>query len=170
MANWADFSPVQLLQRLVEHGVDFVVIGGVAMIAHGSARPTNVLDASCSTDPTNLDLLGTALVELDAKLRGVRDDVPFVPDGPTLRTTTTLALDTRHGPIDLLFRPPGSPPYEELRARAVRMDLGGFGVMVASLDDLAAMKRAAGRPQDLLDLEEIEVIKRLSAGGSALPS
>jgi predicted nucleotidyltransferase len=160
--RWPDFSPTALLKRLVERGVDFVVVGGVAMVLQGSARFTKDLDICYATDPTNLELLGTVLIGLDARLQGVDEDVPFVPDGRTLRRTSILCLDSREGPIDLLFQPAGAPPYEEMRRRAVRMDLGGFGVLVASLDDLAAMKRAAGRPIDIVDLEEIEVIRRLS--------
>src|SRR5687768_11725488 len=102
-------------------------------------------------------------MEVEARLKGVDDEVPFVPDGRTLRRTGILTLVSREGPIDLLLQPAGAPPYDDLRRRAVRMDLGGFGVLVASLDDLAAMKRAAGRPIDLIDLEEIEVIRRLTA-------
>jgi predicted nucleotidyltransferase len=160
-----DFSPTALLQRLVGHGVDFVVIGGVALVVHGSSRFTKDLDICYATDRANLDLLGRTLVDIGAKPRGVEDDAPFVPDGRTLRRTGILCLDSPQGPIDLLLQPAGAPPYEELRRRAVRMDLGGFGVLVASLDDLAAMKRAAGRPIDLIDLEEIEVIRRLTESG-----
>ncbi len=145
--------------------MDFVVVGGMAMVLHGSARVTHDLDICYSSDPTNLDLLGSVLVELGAKLRGVEDDIPFVPDGRTLRRTAILTLDTPEGRIDLLFQPAGAPSYDELRRRAMRMDLGGFGALIASLDDLAAMKRAAGRPIDLIDLEEIEVIRRLGGGG-----
>ena len=165
MLEGPDFSPTELLRRLVTRGVDFVVVGGVAMVLHGSARFTQDLDICYSTDPTNLDLLGTALIELEAKLRGVDEEVPFVPDGRTLRRTGILTLVTPEGRIDLLFQPAGAPSWEELRRRAVRMDLGGFGVLVASLDDLEAMKRAAGRPIDLIDLEEIEVIQRLTERG-----
>ena len=164
MDNFPEFAPDRLLPRLVGRGVDFVIVGGMAMVLHGSARVTHDLDVCYATDRTNLDLFGRVLVELGAKLQGVEDDVPFVPDGETLRRTGILTLDTPEGRIDLLFQPPGVSSYEELRRRAVRMDLGDFGVLVASLDDLAEMKRAAGRPIDLIDLEEIEVIKRLSAG------
>ena len=141
-----------------------MVVGGVAMVLHGSARFTKDLDLCYSADRPNLDLLGRALVELEAKLRGIDEAVPFVPDGRTLRRTGILTLDSAEGPIDLLVQPAGAPSYEELRRRAVRMDLGEFGVLVASLDDLAAMKRAAGRAIDLVDLEEIEVIRRLTGG------
>ncbi|MDX6697286.1 MAG: hypothetical protein QOE65_683 [Solirubrobacteraceae bacterium] len=165
MATWPEFHPRRLLRELVARGVDFVVVGGMAMVLHGSARVTRDLDLSYAIDGANLDLLGRVLIDLGAKLRGVDEDVPFVPDGRTLRRTGILTLDTPAGWLDLLFQPAGAPPYEELRRRAVRMDLGGFGVLVASLDDLAAMKRAAGRPIDLIDLEEIEVIRRLTEAG-----
>jgi hypothetical protein len=91
----------------------------------------------------------------------VRDDVPFAADARSLGQLSTLTLDTAHGPLDLLRAPDGAPPYEELRRRATRIELDGFAVLVASLEDLGAMKRATGRAKDQLDLEEIEAIRRL---------
>jgi hypothetical protein len=163
VANWPDFRVRPLLRALVGRGVDFVVIGGVAMIAYGSARFTKDLDVCFAPDPTNLDLLGGVLVDLDATLRGVDEEVPFVPDAATLARIEILTLGTSEGPLDLQRRPPGAPPYAELRGRAERVEVGGIGVLVASLDDLEAMKRAAGRPIDAIDLEEIAVIRRLRA-------
>jgi hypothetical protein len=138
-----------------------VVVGGIAMIVHGSARITQDLDICFAPDRPNLDALGAALIELKAKLRGASDEVPFVPDGDALRRLWTVTLDTTEGPLDLLREPPGAPPYEELRRRADRIDLEGVTVLVAALDDLEAMKKAAQRPIDQIDLEEIEVIRRL---------
>jgi hypothetical protein len=162
--NWPEFRPGALLKRLVAHGVDFVVIGGIAMVAHGSARITRDLDICYATDAANLEALGAALLELGASLRGIEDDVPLVPDARTLRRTTILTLDTSHGPIDLLVRPAGSPDYESLRARAERAILDDVAILIASLDDLESMKRVCNRPKDKLDLEEIEVIRRLRSG------
>lgn len=159
--SWPEFSPIPLIERLVAHGVDFVVVGGIAMVLQGSARLTQDLDITYSSAPTNLEVLGAALVELEAKLRGVTEDIPFVPDGQTLRRTMMLTLDTDHGPIDLLGQPSGAPPYDELRRGADRVNVGGVAILVASLEHLEAMKRAAGREKDRLDLEEIEVIRRL---------
>ena len=161
MAEWPEFHLEALPRALVSHGVDFVIVGGIAVIAHGSARITRDLDICYATDQSNLDVLGVALLELGAHLRGVSEDVPFVPDGRTLRRTTILTLDTDHGWIDLLAAPSGAPPYATLRERAERVTLGDIAVLVASLDDLESMKRAAGRPRDLVDVEEIEVIRRL---------
>jgi hypothetical protein len=106
-------------------------------------------------------VLGATLLDLGARLRGVPEPVPFVPDGQTLRRSMILTLATDLGWIDLLTAPSGAPSYAELRGRAERVTFGDIAVLVASLDDLEAMKRAAGRPQELVDVEEIEAIRRL---------
>jgi hypothetical protein len=165
VAEWPEFRLGALLRRLAGHGVDFVVVGGIAMIGHGSGRNTRDLDICYATDPANLEALGAAMLELGAKLRGVADDVPFVPDARTLRRTSILTLTSPDGWIDLLVAPPGAPPYEQLRAGAVRTTIDGTAILIASLDDLESMKRAANRPMDRIDLEEIAVIRRLEARG-----
>lgn len=161
MQEFPDFTPRALLARLVEGAVDFVVVGGVAAVAHGSVAFTQDLDIAYAPDIGNLDRLGAVLVHLDARLRGVTDDVPFVPDGRAIRRTRVLTLTTPLGSIDLLAQPDGAPVYEQLRSRAVRQSVAGVEVFVASLEDLIAMKKAAGRPKDLVAVEELEAIQRL---------
>ena len=161
MQRFPDFSPRALLRALVEGEVDFVVIGGIAAVAHGSAQFTQDLDVSYAPDGENLERLGHVLVEIGARLRGVTDDVPFIPDGGTLRRARVLTLETSIGIIDLLAEPDGAPSYEQLRERAARERIAGVDVQVASLDDLIAMKKAAGRPKDLVAVEELEAIQRL---------
>jgi uncharacterized nucleotidyltransferase DUF6036 len=161
LAEWPEFRPAALLQRLVAGEVDFVVVGGLAAVVHGSATITRDLDITYAPEADNLDRLGRVLVDLGARLRGVTDDVPFVPDGRILRHTRLLTLDTPDGWIDLLAQPDGSPSYERLRERAWRTELAGVTVWVASLEDLIAMKKAAGRPKDLVAVEELEAIQRL---------
>ncbi|MDQ6810950.1 MAG: nucleotidyltransferase [Actinomycetota bacterium] len=158
--NQPEFSLTQLLRRLVGADVDFVVIGGVAVIVQASPRFTKDLDICYATEQANLDRLGGALVELGARLRGVEEDLPFVPDGPALRRAHMLTLTTREGDIDLLADPAGSPGYAPLRRNVSRVDLDGVTVLVASVEDMIAMKRAAGRPQDLVDLESLEIARR----------
>ena len=145
----------------MQRGVDFVVIGGIAAVLHGSARNTFDLDICFATDDANLAALGDVLSALRARLKGVGEDVAFVPDARTLRQIELLALVTTLGELDVLTRPPGAPAYQDLRRKADRYDLGGFNVSVASIDDLIAMKHAAGRTKDLLDVEELEAIRRL---------
>jgi hypothetical protein len=150
----------ELLQRLTERDVDFVVVGGVAVILQASPRFTKDLDICFSPEQENLDRLGAVLIDLGAKLRGVDDDVPFVPDGRTLRHAQILTLTTPDGGLDLLVDPDGAPGYPALRRRADQMDIEGIPVRIASVEDLIAMKRAAGRPQDLVDLESLEIARR----------
>jgi hypothetical protein len=161
LADQPEFRVDHLLAALTTHGVDFVVIGGIAATLLGSARDTFDLDICPATDRGNLTSLGKALSELGARLRGVEAAVPFVPDERTLAHIEVLTLETDWGPLDVLMRPSGSPPWERLRKRAERKDLGSFSVLVASIDDLIAMKTAAGRDKDLIVVEELEAIRRL---------
>jgi hypothetical protein len=70
-----------------------------------------------------------------------------------------LTLRTADGDIDLLVEPAGCPPYEVLKENADRIEVEELPVLIASIDDLIAMKRAAGRPQDLIDLEALEIAR-----------
>jgi len=160
-----ELHPAELLVRLTAARVNFVVIGGIAATLHGSAYITRDLDVCYATDEANLQRLGEALVGLEARLRGVAEDVPFVPDGRTLRHTQVLTLQTRFGPLDVLAAPSGFPGYEALSERAMATEVNGVSVKIASLEDLIAMKRAAGRPKDLLAVEELEAIQRLLREG-----
>ena len=160
-AQWPDLDVKAMLQRLTAGGVDFVIVGGIAMVMLGSARLTRDLDICFATDDANLRALGEALVDLDARLREIDAEVSFVPDERTLANVELLTLTTSAGWLDIHRRLDGAPPYEKLRRQAERYDIGGFAVLVASPGDMIAMKRAAGRNVDLIDLEELKAIKRL---------
>ena len=160
--EWPDFDPRQMLHRLTEAGVDFVVIGGVAVIAAGYARVTRDLDIAFADDHANLAALGGVLTSLDARLRGVDDDVPFTADSQTLEGVQLLTLDTSLGWLDVHKQVPGVADYEGLRSRADRVAFGDIRVLVASIDDLVAMKRTADRPLDHVDIAALEAIKRRS--------
>lgn len=161
----AEFDPSRLLRSLTDGRVDFVVIGGVAAILHGSARNTFDLDICFANDPDNLEALGSTLVSLRAQMRGVPEPVPFVPDAASLKLIDVLTLTTTAGDLDVLRIASGAPRYDVLRAHADRFDVGGFEVRVASVEDLIAMKTAAGRPKDQSDVEELEAILRLRSEG-----
>jgi hypothetical protein len=163
VASESEFRHTELLSRLVAARVDFVVVGGVAVIVHGSPRFTKDLDICYSTQRANLERLGALLVELGARLRGVDEDVPFVPDADALRRTQMLTMTTNHGELDLLAEPAGSGGYTALRQKATLIELDGIEVPIASIDDLIAMKTASGRPQDLVDLESLTAVRRRTA-------
>ena len=89
------------------------------------------------------------------------EGLPFVWDDQTLMNSTTLTLDTDLARIDFLAEPDGANNYKEMKSRAATFDLDGHTIYVASIEDLLAMKRAAGRPQDVQDIAQLETIKRL---------
>ena len=148
-----------LLRRLVDGGVDFVVIGGIARVLLASARVTKDLDITYAREERNLKALGAVLEDLEARLR-VEEDVPFVPDAATLDRVQVLTLSTKLGWLDILAFPSGAPAYDVLSENAETVELGDFEVQVASIDDMIGMKRASGRIQDLADIEELEAIRR----------
>jgi hypothetical protein len=155
----AEFDPRKLLETLVRQGVDFVLIGGMAGTARGSAYITLDVDVAYDRGGANLERLADALHELGATLRGAPPDLPFVPDARTLENGANFTFDTRHGPLDILADPAGAPAYATLRDEAgEELLVEGVRIRVASLDHLIAMKEAAGRPKDLLMASEYRVI------------
>jgi predicted nucleotidyltransferase len=151
---------IPMLRRLAEDGIDFVVIGGVAVELHGYARFTKDLDIVYATNAANLERLGKLLVELGARLRGF-EDLPFIPDVHTLKRAQMLTLVTALGSLDLLVDPEGSARYEEMRERALKVDLDGIEIRVVALEDLLSMKRAARRPQDVADVDALLTTQRV---------
>jgi hypothetical protein len=142
----------------VRHGVDFVVVGGIAGYAHGSNYPTFDLDVAYARDHANVVRLVGALEEIGVRLRGAPEDVPFQLDPRTIENGANFTFVTRFGDFDVLADPGGIRSYAELKAAAATTTIFGFDVAVASIDHLIAMKRAAARTKDKLMLEEYIVI------------
>jgi hypothetical protein len=145
-----------ILETLVDHGVDFVVIGASAAILQGAPiAATMDLDVTAATTRKNLERLAAALRDMEASLRLPDPDehVEMPLDAQMLESMSVVTLMTRFGPFDVLFAPNGSPGYRELRAKAVEVAPFGLLVRVASVEDLVLMKRAAGREKDALHLQ-----------------
>lgn len=153
------FDPLGILRTLALHEVRFVIIGGIAAAAHGSPTATGDIDVCYERTPRNLARLATALRELQARLRGVDEDVPFLLDPETLAAGDHFTLTTSLGDLDLLGTPAGSSGYPDLAARATQVDFGGSAFKIVSLDDLIQMKQAAGRPKDRIELEVLYALR-----------
>jgi hypothetical protein len=154
-----DFDPLRLLDTLTRHRVRFVVIGGIAGRLWGSTTVTNDLDVCYARDRTNLQALAAALEELNAKLRGTDRDLPFRADAATLKNGDAFTFTTVAGNLDILGTPAGSRGYESLARNAETMEIGDLEVTVVSIDDLLLMKRAAGRPKDLIEVEVLSAVR-----------
>lgn len=147
-------DPEHLIATLVEHDVQFIVIGAIAAIAQGGPLITHDLDLTPTREAANLERLATALTKLDARLRIPNDPsgIEFPVEARFLGNVDSWTLSTQSGPIDLLFVPSGTAGYEDLRRAAVTAELWGHEVLVASLPDIIRMKNAAGRPKDLAQI------------------
>jgi len=157
-----------LLELLDRHAVDFIVVGGIAGIVHGSAHPTFDFDVVYARDEKNLQRMAAALTELGVTLRGALPDLPFQPDARTLAAGCNFTFVSEFGSFDILGDAAGMRDYAAMRADAKLKDLWGFSVHVASMDDLIRMKRAAGRPKDKAMAEELIALienQRRSAKG-----
>lgn len=147
-------QPEGLAAGLVDEGVDFIIIGGFAAIAHGAPRVTRDLDVVVEPTSENLVRLKRMLDAVAARRLGT--DAPLTEaDLAELGLGATLHTITHFGRFDVVGAPAGAAPYADLRGRAVPARLGGTEVSIAGLDDLIAMKRAAGRELDLRDIADL---------------
>ena len=149
----AAFDPLRTLTVLKAHRVRFIVIGAFAGRLWGSPSVTNDLDICYAWDPANLTALASALRELRASLRGVSDAIPFRLDAQSLKAGDHFTFATDAGNFDCLGFPAGSGGFAQLARAAEDLDLGRVKAWVASLEDLIRMKRASGRPKDLIEVE-----------------
>lgn len=154
-----DDHVVAICSVLAEHGVEFVVIGGVAARLHDTGHATVDIDVCPSRRADNLRRLSAALTELGTRLRveGEPDGVEFEPHPDLLVNMTTMTLLTRHGPLDLYFEPAGfSGGYDDLAPRLVVVRRDGVDIPLASLEDVIVSKQRAGRPKDVAALPALE--------------
>ncbi|MCW2959656.1 MAG: hypothetical protein JWM25_531 [Thermoleophilia bacterium] len=153
--------PLDLLGALNRHDVEFVVIGGFALSAHDAIRATKDIDIVPDPSPANLDRLWAALVDLDAAPFTIADfdpiEHPLEWERASFGFGGNWLLATRLGRLDILQYVSGVDGFDQLRQNAVPTltDISGR-IWMAGRDDLIAMKRAAGRPQDLVDIERLE--------------
>ena len=153
------FDPVLALRRLVEHRVEFVVIGGIAGRLLGSPTVTNDLDICYARNDENHAHLAEALVSLNARLRGVDEEVPLQLDAKTIANGDSFTFITDAGSLDILGTPSGTNGFEDLVRTATDVNLDGITVKVCDIEDLLRMKRASARPKDLIEVEVLNAVR-----------
>jgi hypothetical protein len=155
-------DPRRIIGELADHRVDFLLVGGLAVIAHGHVRLTQHVDILPSPDAANLERLAAALGKLHAAAIGAKSErLPLDLSHPESLSVGNYFLETSHGAIDLVSGPrPDLLRYRRLEARSARATVGGREVKVISKDDLIEMKREAGRPKDLADIAALTEVER----------
>jgi hypothetical protein len=146
-------DPAALLGALAACGVDFVLIGALAVGVHSEVRATGDVDVMLPIgDEPNKRALLRALEKLDAvRLSAEQGGVdPAVGD-----PYPTVMFATRYGKLDVLYRPDGSDRYADVKRRSLDTAIGGQRVLVAERNDLVRMKLAAGRTDDLRDVANL---------------
>lgn len=152
-------STLELLRRLSDEKVEFVLVGGMAAIAHGSSTVTEDVDVCIRFDLETPSGLFRAL-------EGTRPRERMNPARPSLGAAEqfvgyrNLYIVTDEGVLDVLSQVLEVGDYEAAALHAVEMDLGGFRCRVLGLDDLIRCKRALGRPKDLSAANELERVKQ----------
>jgi predicted nucleotidyltransferase len=152
----------QILRTLNEHEVRYVLIGGLAAIMWGSDYITKDVDVCYARDDENLRALVRALRSLDAHLRGWPEGVPEFIDERAFRLGDTMTFETKFGAFDCLGTPAGTDGYGELKEQASAMTVeDDVTVFVASIEHIIHMKRTAGRPKDLSEVENLKVLREM---------
>ena len=148
-----------ILAELSREGVDFLVIGGVAVGFHGHVRATKDVDVVPAPGEENLQKLVRVLKRLEAVVEGADEfeagELPDPLDPQALALGGNWVLLTRLGRLDLMQWLGDAPLWEELSPSAVEEKIGGVLIKFVSYEDLVKLKELAARPEDLVDLKRL---------------
>ncbi|MGB9178377.1 MAG: hypothetical protein WCB68_03945 [Pyrinomonadaceae bacterium] len=147
-----------LISLLATSRVEFIIVGGAAATAHGSARLTQDLDIVYRRTDENVLSLVSALSPYEPYLRAAPEGLPFVWDEQTIWKGLNFTLSTKLGAIDLLGEVTGGGNYNELLPFSITLQLYGVECLCLGLERLIYVKRAAGRPKDLEAIAELQAI------------
>jgi predicted nucleotidyltransferase len=155
----------QILNQLHDHHVEFVIVGGVAAALHGGTRVTFDLDVVPRLESPSWEVVVDLLWSLGARPRipETRERIRQVEAVRQWRIEKgMLALNFRSpdGAVEVDLLVGESDQFDALRRRAATVTVEGRVFFVASIDDLIGMKRRAARPQDLLDITELEALQK----------
>jgi predicted nucleotidyltransferase len=141
----------RIFAALQEHGVEYVLIGGMAVQTHGHVRMTNDADLVPAPDPANLARLADALNAMGARVLNPGHEDEAIT-ASMLPRSTVWQFTTRDGNIDVMHEVPGGREFEQLYRDAMSISLDNVEIQVVGLDDLVRMKLARGRDVDLADV------------------
>jgi predicted nucleotidyltransferase len=161
-------STLELLRRLSEQEVDFIVVGGPAAVLHGSSMVTEDVDVCTSLTAESIPRILAALRDLHPRYR-MNPRHPPVPDDPArLAGFKNLCVVTDVGQIDFLGEIAGIGEFDQVAQCATSVAVEGITCRVLTLDSRIVAKRAMGRPRDRQAVVEFEAIReRIRGRGSS---
>lgn len=148
----------RILGLLKSGEVEFILIGGLAAMAHGTARATLDVDVVYARSRENVRKLVAALAPYKPYLRGAPEGLPFKFDEATVRAGLNFTLRTTLGDLDLLGEVAGGGTFEQLLPYSETVKLFGLDLSSVTLEKLIQLKRAAGRPKDLEPIAELQAL------------
>ncbi|MCW2988330.1 MAG: hypothetical protein JWM24_1268 [Solirubrobacterales bacterium] len=147
----------ELLRRLADADVEFVVVGGLAVNAWGVVRGTKDVDVVIAPEIENLKRVAEVAVASGGHVQQGESLLGSAMSiASALASGEQVAIETDLGRLDVVQGQDGIPSYADLRSRASKAEILGVTVEVCSIEDLKTMKRAAGRTRDLADLEDLD--------------
>jgi hypothetical protein len=152
-------TTLDLLRRLVEQRVDFVLVGGMAAAAHGGSMVTEDVDICIGFDLPTLTALLATLRGSHPRHRMQPARSPLADDPSAFLAWRALYVVTDEGQLDVLREITGVGEFDRVALGSVQLDLGGFSCKVMGVDDLILAKRAVGRPKDLRAALELEAMR-----------
>jgi predicted nucleotidyltransferase len=145
-----------MLKSLIEHEIEFIVIGGYAAIVHGGPMPTLDLDIVRNRTPENILKMLRFMEQADAVTRLDSRRLRF--NESHLVGKGALLMSTNFGPLDMLGTVGDGRGYDELLPHTELFDIGGLAVRVLDLPTLIEIKAAAGRDKDKLAVAHLSRI------------
>jgi len=152
---------INLLERLVRNGVDFVIVGGFAGVVHGCTYVTQDIDICCDFSPANLLSLQKAISDLEPVYRMTPGRKRLYLTEQACKQLKNLYLDTTMGPLDCLSVINGLGDFDQVRQASELVEVGGVRMRVLSLNALIKAKKSMNRPRDREALLQLEAIKKL---------
>ena len=152
---------LNLLERLVRAGVDFVIVGGFAGVVHGCTYVTQDVDICCDFSPANLISLQEAICDLHAVHRMTPKRTKLKLTEKTCGQLKNLYLDTDIGQLDCLSFIDGVGDFHQVELASKSIEVENMQIRVLSLDALIKAKKAMNRPRDTEAILQLEAIKRL---------
>jgi predicted nucleotidyltransferase len=140
-----------LVRRLVDAGVEFIVVGGAAAVLHGAPITTEDLDIVHRRTPENVSRLKNVLEELDAYVRELANR-RLAPQESALLGEGHVLVSTRLGPLDCLGTLVDGRGFEDLLSHSESIEDEGSEFRVVDLSTLIDIKTKTGRAKDRLML------------------